>query len=120
MEVLIFRLGKSEWALPVQQVRQVLPPAPETRLPGAAPPVRGLIAWRGKVLPVLAVGTNLGSADPPAGHGHLLIVKVGGELAALPVDEVRHVALAQPTIGGQQVEVEGGYVSLLDIERVLA
>lgn len=117
-EVLLFRLGVSEWALPAQRVRQALPPAPETRLPGADALVRGLVAWRGKVLPVLALGARLGCADPPAGHGHLLVIEIEGELAALPVDEVLRVAPASPTADGQ-VEVEGHPLPLLDLEQVL-
>ena len=54
-KVIIFRLGPSEWALPAEMVHQVLAPRPVTRLPDPPPLVCGLVAWRAKVLPVLAL-----------------------------------------------------------------
>ncbi|MFQ6100487.1 MAG: chemotaxis protein CheW [Anaerolineae bacterium] len=133
-EILIFRLGSSEWALPARKVRQVLPPALVTRLPGATPLVRGLVAWRARVLPVLALGARLGCSDPPADQSALLVVEAEGELVALAVDEVVRFAQARPSAAcsesfgsaqdkpsrtAEQVEVEGRAVRLLDLEQVL-
>ena len=109
-EVLLFRLGASEWALPAQVVRQVLPPAPATRVPGSDPLLRGLIAWRARVLPVIALGTRLACGDPPADRATLLVVEAGGEFVALAVDEVRHFARFSPLVrsGDRRFELSRG------------
>jgi purine-binding chemotaxis protein CheW len=97
-EVIVFRLGSSEWALPADRVHQVLAPRPVTRLPDPPPLVRGLVAWRAQVLPVIALGERLGCADPPVERCTLVVTEAEGELVALAVDEVLHLAesAAQP------------------------
>ena len=93
-ELVIFRLGSSEWALPAEMVHQVLAPRPVTRLPDPPPLVCGPVAWRAKVLPVIALGEQLGCDNPPVAQCTLLVTDAGGEPIALAVDEVMH--LAQP------------------------
>ena len=109
-DFVIFRLGSSEWALPAETVQQILSPRPVTRLPEPPPLVRGLVAWRAKVLPVLGLGERLACADPSIDRCALLVVEVGGELAALAVDEVMH--LAGP------VDTDADSVQVLDVEQV--
>jgi len=110
-EVVIFRLGSSRWALPAPAVHQVLSPRPVTRLPDPPPLVCGLVAWRAHVLPVIALGRRLGCDDPPVERCALLVTEAGGELVALAVDEVLH--LAEP------VRLDERAVQLLNLEQVL-
>jgi len=97
-EVVVFRLGSTEWALPASLVHHILAPRPVTRLPDPPPLVCGLVAWRAKVLPVIALGERLDCSDPPVERCTLLVTEVGEELIALAVDEVLHLAesTAQP------------------------
>ena len=91
-ELVIFRLGSSNWALPASTVHQVLAPRPVTRLPDSPPLVCGLIAWRAHVLPVIALGERLDCSNPPVDRCTLLVTEAEGELVALAVDEVLHLA----------------------------
>ena len=109
-DVVVFRLGTTKWALPAEAVHQILSPRPVTRLPDPPPLVRGLVAWRARVLPVLGLGERLNCADPALDGCALLVIDIGGELAALAVDEVIH--LAQP------VDLETTSARLLDVEQV--
>ena len=112
MEVLVFFIASQEWAVPAQQVWQVLSPRPVTRVPDSAPPLLGLIPWRTRVLPVLALGVSLESAAlSPPGQSDLLVVECGGELVALAVDG----------IGGftQRTEAEVRGVQVLDLAQAL-
>ena len=97
-ELVFFRLGSSEWALPSEAVHHILAPRPVTRLPDPPPLVCGLVAWRAKVLPVIALGERLDCVNPPVERCTLLVIETGGELIALAVDEVLHLAesTAQP------------------------
>ena len=109
-DFVIFRLGPTKWALPAEAVHQILSPRPVTRLPDPPPLVRGLVAWRAKVLPVLGLGERLDCADPSLDGCTLLVTDMGGELAALAVDEVMH--LAQP------IDLDTASARLLDVEQV--
>ena len=109
-EFVVFRLGSSTWALPAEAVHQILSPRPVTRLPDPPPLVRGLVAWRAKVLPVLGLGERLACADPPIERCALLVIKVGGEWAALAVDKVLHLA--------QLMDLDTASVPVLDVEQV--
>ncbi len=97
-ELVIFRLGSSEYALAAETVHQILAPRPVTRLPDPPPLVCGLVAWRAQVLPVIALGERLGCADPPIDRCTLVVTEAQGELVALAVDEVLHLveSAAQP------------------------
>jgi purine-binding chemotaxis protein CheW len=110
-EVVVFRLGSTEWALPAASVHQVLSPRPVTRLPDPPPLVCGLVAWCAHVLPVIALGERLDCINPSIERCTLLVAEAGGELIALAVDEVLH--LAEP------VRPEEQAVQLLDLEQVL-
>lgn len=111
-EVLIFSLASNEWAVPAHQVRQALSPRPVTRVPDSVLPLLGLVAWRMRILPVLALGVCLGVDTLPApDQSDLLVVEFEGEFVALAVDGVRGFV--------QWSETEEGGVQVLDLEQVL-
>jgi chemotaxis signal transduction protein len=109
-EVLVCCVGRSEWTLPAQKVRQVISPRHVTRVPGSVPPLVGLIAWRASLVPVLALGAR-------AETGRLLVIEDGGELFALLVDEVKGFRPVHVPSDGQ--EEQGSIPPPLDLERVL-
>lgn len=111
-EVLVFFLASNEWAVPAHRVRQALSPRPVTRVPDSVPFLLGLIAWRTRILPVVALGVCLGvGALSPPGQGDLLVVESGGELVTLAVDGVRGFA--------RRAEAEARGVRVLDLEQAL-
>lgn len=75
------RIGGRAWAIPLAMVRAVVPGAAVTPVPGGPARVRGLIAWRGKVLALM---------DPVgARRSDLAVVVLAGEsLFAIAVDAV--------------------------------
>jgi chemotaxis signal transduction protein len=91
-ELVVFRLGSSEWALPADRVHQILAPRPVTRLPDPPPLVCGLVAWRAQVLPVIALEELPDCSGPPVERCTLIVTEAGGELIALAVDEVLNLA----------------------------
>jgi len=123
-ETLVFRLADRKWGLAARQVRQVLSPGPVTRLPGAVPPLCGLVAWRAQVLPLFDLARraehvqgaqNAGQAgdrsDP--NQGVWLVVEVSGgpavsaarawlEWVVLWVDEVIGFASFEAEASGQE------------------
>src|SRR5258708_5551726 len=63
--LLVFRVGTLACAAEVDQVREILPRLPTTRIPGAPPVVAGLVNVRGTLVTVVEGWRALGQ-DPPA------------------------------------------------------
>jgi purine-binding chemotaxis protein CheW len=100
--LLVFRVGTLACAAEVDQVREILPRLPTTRIPGAPPVVAGLVNVRGTLVTVVegwrALGQDSATAPPlpDAAAGSTIIFELGtGEanersrkLIGFTVDEV--------------------------------
>ncbi len=86
-KLLLFRVAGRVFALEAGVVREVLPAARPTRIPGAPPAVRGLVNVRGTLVAVLDVGLAVGARAEPA-DGPLVLVELPPRLLGLAVDEV--------------------------------
>lgn len=64
LEVLTFDLGEETFAVEAVLVREILDLLPETRVPGAAPLVRSVVNFRGKIIPIADLAHAF--AMPPA------------------------------------------------------
>lgn len=62
--LLVFRVGTLACAAEVDQVREILPRLPTTRIPGAPPVVAGLVNVRGTLVTVVEGWRALGQAQP--------------------------------------------------------
>lgn len=80
---LVVRVGDEERAVATETLRAVLPSPPVTRVPFAPPRVRGLVAWRGQV--VALVADHDGATQ---GAYAAVVLEAGDELLALAVDGV--------------------------------
>ena len=63
--LLVFRVGTLACAAEVDQVREILPRLPTTRIPGAPPVVAGLVNIRGTLVTVVEGWRALGQGPPP-------------------------------------------------------
>lgn len=95
VRLLVFRVGNLICAAEVDQVREILPRLPTTRIPGAPPVVAGLANVRGTLVTVVEGWRALGQPEPapPPGAGDggsTILLEVGGSrmLAGFTVDEV--------------------------------
>ncbi len=106
--LLVFRVGAQACAAEVDQVREILPRLPTTRIPGAPPVVAGLVNVRGTLVTVVEGWRALGlpplspTPSPEAGPtGSTIILELGqgdgtgdgeergrGKLIGFTVDEV--------------------------------
>jgi chemotaxis signal transduction protein len=82
--LLVFRVGTLACAAEVNQVREILPRLPTTRIPGAPPVVAGLVNVRGTLVTVVEGWRALGLPPPPPttapdetpGSGSTIILEV--------------------------------------------
>ncbi len=136
MLFILFRIGKERYALEAAQVIEVIPCLPLRPQPGTPDYVAGIFNFRGKLVPVLDLGTlTLGVPSPPQLSTRIVLInytlksgvmRVLGLIAEAVTDAVKKkphefvaVAAGQaPYLGGIALE-EGGMVQCILPEHLL-
>ncbi len=97
IELLSFRLGGEEYAVNIDDVKEVLKNRDFTPVPNAPDYILGVTALRGPVLPVIDLSRRLGI---PAGvrdeKSRIVVVTVNDEEAGIVVDRVTGVVRISP------------------------
>lgn len=130
-QLILFRLAERIGGIELDTVREILPPRPATRLPGAPSWVRGLVNVRGTVITVVDLVARL-SGRPARADGPLMLIEHNGRVIAVAVDDVLEVRPLPPegweTPVGDLLpdgvvyamgEIDGQTVLLLDIRGLL-
>jgi purine-binding chemotaxis protein CheW len=92
----MFVCDGQRFGIRLDQVSEIVPPRPFTRLPGAGPAICGLIGLRGRVVTVVDAGTVLGMRASASLPDHrLLLLELGSRRIGLAVEEVTAVAPAR-------------------------
>ena len=117
-EYLTFLLGREEYAVAIERVREVVKAPPVTEVPRAPAHILGVVTVRGEVVAVLDPRRRLGlpGAPPADGAGRIVIVDGGDGACALLVDAVASVVRLPPGaiepypqgIGGPRAEYLAG------------
>jgi purine-binding chemotaxis protein CheW len=89
-QLLLFRLADRIGGIELEIVREILPPPPATRLPGAPSYVRGLINVRGTVITVIDLVARL-YGHPAQPEGPIMLIQHQNRLIGVAVDEVIEV-----------------------------
>jgi purine-binding chemotaxis protein CheW len=88
----VFKVGKSEYALPASDVLQMESFTSATPVPGSKPWVSGIIQVRGRIVPVVDVRMRFGLPPQEKTMDSRVVVATHGERAvALLVDSAREV-----------------------------
>jgi purine-binding chemotaxis protein CheW len=109
---LLFRAGGRTFGCSIDAVREIIPQRRPTRIPGAPPPVLGLINLRGTIVTVIDLALWLGADRPTAPEGSVILVDHGARVAGEAVDEVLDVQMltredAAGTVGDRDGVVRG-------------
>jgi purine-binding chemotaxis protein CheW len=92
LDVVVFRLGSQQFAIPVTQVGQVFPVAEISPLADARGPVRGAVDVRGNVIPVVDLGRRIAGAWTPLQlEQHFIFVNGPQRNLVLLADEIEGV-----------------------------
>jgi purine-binding chemotaxis protein CheW len=131
-ELLIFQLGESPYAIPVERVREIVRLRAMTRVPRVPAEIRGVITLRGEVVQVVDLRMCLGLERQEAGRRTRIIVLHGDDdrVTGVWVDGVREVVRVpeedvRPATGGEgdavaELFLSGeDFVSIVDLDRVL-
>ena len=87
-QLLIVESGGALFALPTDDVREIVPEGLVTRLPGAPNYVPGILNVRGTLITLVDLGQRVVGVSPPRGDRSVVIVNVGTRLLGLRVDDV--------------------------------
>lgn len=118
--VIIFTIGGDRYAIELRWIREVVTLGFVTNVPTASPALGGVCNLHGVILPVLDVGVLLDNvAGLPARQGDgALVVEAEGQMCALRVDQVDHVASLHET-DGEVIDATGRLLMLLDPGRLI-
>ncbi len=126
-----FRLQRAWLMLDATFVRQILGAERWLAVPCASEQLPGVLAWKGRALPVLDLSQILGlGKSRPGESSRTLILQRPNEAVAVPVDavrEVRHVPPAElraprnaiHAYASAEIELDGHLTTLLDLPALL-
>lgn len=91
-ELMAFWVANEEYALPIEEVREIIKVPHITSLPRVDGSVLGIISLRGTIVPVMDLRRVLHLPSKESGrHTRILVLKSGGEPVGLLVDRVTSV-----------------------------
>jgi purine-binding chemotaxis protein CheW len=86
-----FHLGGEQFALPVEEVQEVLVKQPLTPVPLAPPEILGLLNLRGAIMPAIDLRRRLGFPDAAVSEPKLLVLKGEEGPLSVVVDDIGDV-----------------------------
>jgi purine-binding chemotaxis protein CheW len=109
-QLVVLTLGQERYALPIQQVQEIIRFTHPRRVTSPDPSIRGVISLRGRIVPVYDLGARLGVAATSDEDAKIVIVETGSETAGIVVDHVDEVL----TVGDEQIEAVPGAATSSD------
>ena len=110
-QLVVFTLGTEHYALPIQQVHEIIRYSEPRSVASRADWVRGVISLRGRIVPVYDLATRLGVPSELTEETKIVIVEAGSETAGVIVDGVEEVLTVEDE---QMQEAPGADTTLID------
>ena len=125
MLALVFPLGPERYALPIQDVREIVATPALTTLPTAPAAVLGLVNLRGDVLPVFDAG-RLVASPFPAAPDFVMVVDTERGAAGVAASGLPSIVDLEPAVdsdrtlwSGSMHALDGEPVVMLDVTALL-
>jgi purine-binding chemotaxis protein CheW len=137
VQVVVFQMGKELFAVSISDVWEIVRMQPITPVPGAPRFVEGVVNLRGQIIPVINLAKRLELEPKPVTSAtRIVVAQVGTDTIGMIVDAVQkvtHIAtedIEVPdgialegknlTYVGGIAKVDGGLITLIDLEEVLS
>ena len=92
LQLVIFRLAKEEYGLPITKVQEINRLVPITKLPQTPSFMEGIINLRGRIIPVIDLRKRFSlPAEGQSEENRIIIVEVNGQTVGIIVDAVTEV-----------------------------
>jgi purine-binding chemotaxis protein CheW len=132
--LVVFRVGRFRYALPLPAVDRIVRAVEVTPLPGAPDVIAGVVNVEGRVVPVLDLRKRIGLPDRPLDPDQQFLITAGERSIVFIIDEAESVEMhpvvpsrntpAFPELGlehfGGVIALDGGLVLIHDGERFLS
>jgi purine-binding chemotaxis protein CheW len=109
-QLVVLTLGQERYALPIQQVQEIIRFTQPRWVTSPDASIRGVISLRGRIVPVYDLAARLGVAASSDEDTRIVIVETGSETAGIVVDHVDEVL----TVGDEQIESVPGATTSSD------
>ncbi len=92
-QIVVFTLGKEEYGIPINVIREIIKTPESTKLPDVPDFVEGIINLRGKVIPIIDLHKRFGltSIKERSNESRVLVLEIAGQTVGIMVDEVTEV-----------------------------
>ncbi|HXL04333.1 MAG TPA: chemotaxis protein CheW [Bacillota bacterium] len=137
VQVVVFQMGKELFAVSISDVWEIVRMQPITPVPGAPHFVEGVVNLRGQIIPVINLAKRLELEPKPVTSAtRIVVAQVGADTIGMIVDAVQKVThiptedIESPegialegenlTYVGGIAKVDGGLITLIDLEEVLS
>jgi len=110
-QLVVFTLGTEHYALPIQQVHEIIRYSEPRSVASRVDWVRGVISLRGRIVPVYDLAARLGLASELTDETKIVIVEAGSETAGVIVDGVEEVLTVEDE---QMQDAPGADATLID------
>src|SRR6202795_4122038 len=116
LQVVGFRIGNETYGVRIAAVREIVRVPEITSIPSAPDLIEGAINFRGKIVPVRALGKRFGQNEiPPDKKNRILVVELDNKVIGLIVNAASEVLKIPPSEieapGNVFAEGESGYVT---------
>jgi purine-binding chemotaxis protein CheW len=127
-QVVVFRLGKEEFGVPIESVQEIVRlPDEMTHVPKAPPSVEGVINLRGAVLPVIDLRRRLGlAAVERSDRQRIIVLLIESVRTGFIVDSVAEVLKVPkstiepaPRLSGEQSQLLARMANLEKLKRMV-
>jgi purine-binding chemotaxis protein CheW len=103
-QLVVFTLGGEQYALPIQQVQEIIRYTQPRAVASSDHWVRGVLNLRGRIVPVYDLAARLGVTTEVSEESKIVIVESASQTTGVIVDEVDEVL----TVESQQFEQAPG------------
>jgi len=103
-QVVAFKLGKEEYAVGIQDVKEIIRSTVVTRVPKTPDYIKGVINLRGNVVPVISLNKRFGTeAEKLTDQSRIIILNINEINVGITVDSVTEVIWLR----GENIESSG-------------
>jgi len=90
-QLVVFKLGTEEYAIPIFEVREIIRYNGATKLPNTPMYMEGIINLRGKVVPVINIANRFGQSFEMGNEPKVIIIESSSQDIGIIVNEVTEV-----------------------------
>jgi len=90
-QLVVFKLGTEEYAIPIFEVREIIRYSGATKLPNSPIYMEGIINLRGKVVPVINIANRFGQSFELGHEPKVIIIESCAQDIGIIVNEVTEV-----------------------------